>query len=266
MTIGFFMPLPLAMMIPFMGIQSAVMAKQFGENFQFGKRRISAMSNEAFNKLTPKILMENNAAEIRNMIPSMKESIHDMDEFQKFLIVEFLSMIKSLPADVLKFMGIDPRIFEEDYDAFVDSFTPKKGTFVDPRDVRPEQGPFDRPDVDEDAIDESLGNTKALRDAAKRNIASIKQAAKSPFTNTERGQFQSYKDANAEKQRVLKASKAAYTKAFNSGVRGSDLQRILLPFQARIVRPQRKIDAARKFIISKSSWAKYSNWLSGRQR
>ncbi len=90
------MPLPLAMMIPFMGIQSAVMAKQFGENFQFGKRRISAMSNDEFNKLTPKLMMSNANKELADMIPEMKESITSMNDFQEFLVREFLIMIDNI--------------------------------------------------------------------------------------------------------------------------------------------------------------------------
>jgi len=93
LPIGFFMPLPLAMMIPFMGIQSAVMAKQFGENFQYGKRRISAMSNEEFNKLTPTKLQLNANAELKAMIPAMEDSVKEMRTFQTFLIGEFLKML-----------------------------------------------------------------------------------------------------------------------------------------------------------------------------
>ncbi len=116
------MPLPLAMMIPFMGIQSAVMAKQFGENFQFGKRRISAMSNDEFNKLTPKIIMSNANTELSAMIPDMKQSITMMNEFQHFLILEFIKMIKdlvvSMPAAVLQLLGIDPALIEQ-FSSFV---------------------------------------------------------------------------------------------------------------------------------------------------
>ncbi len=87
------MPLPLAMMIPFMGIQSAVMAKQFGENFQYGKRRISAMDNKEFNALTPKRLQDNANLELKSMIPSMESAVVEMREFQTFLIREFIKMI-----------------------------------------------------------------------------------------------------------------------------------------------------------------------------
>ncbi len=109
LPIGFFMPLPLAMMIPFMGIQSSVMAKQFGENFQYGKRRISAMSNEEFNKLTPQKLQENANAELKAMIPSMEASIKEMSAFQTFLIGEFIKMIGDmLTAGLGKVLGISP--------------------------------------------------------------------------------------------------------------------------------------------------------------
>ncbi len=102
------MPLPLAMMIPFMGIQSAVMAKQFGENFQYGKRRISAMSNEEFNKLTPAKLQANANAELKSMIPSMEQSVIEMREFQTFLIREFLQMLNdAIGAGLGKLFGFN---------------------------------------------------------------------------------------------------------------------------------------------------------------
>ncbi len=108
LPIGFFMPLPLAMMIPFMGIQSAVMAKQFGENFQYGKRRISAMSNDEFNKLTPKMIQDNANAELKAMIPSMEQSVIEMRTFQTFLIKEFMQMLNdAIKAGFGKLFGVD---------------------------------------------------------------------------------------------------------------------------------------------------------------
>jgi len=99
-----FMPIPLAMMIPFMGAQSLVLGKQFGEGFQYGKRKISAMSNEEFNAITPAKLAQNNAEELKQMIPSMQQSITDMRGFQSFIVKELIETIKQLPADV--FSGI----------------------------------------------------------------------------------------------------------------------------------------------------------------
>ncbi len=148
LPIGFFMPLPLAMMIPFMGIQSAVMAKQFGENFQFGKRRISAMSNEEFNRLTPKILMENANAELKSMIPSMEQSIKDMSEFQTFLIGEFIRMIGDLLAAGLgKVLGLDEKGVDDSLTAiehFIHGHPSGHKTTVQPIPKGPDiQQPFD---------------------------------------------------------------------------------------------------------------------------
>jgi len=108
------MPLPLALMIPFMGIQSAVMAKQFGENFQYGKRRISAMDNKEFNALTPKKLQENANAELKAMIPSMQQSLTDMREFQVFVIKEFLLTVRAvIDAGLGKILGLNPTEINE---------------------------------------------------------------------------------------------------------------------------------------------------------
>ncbi len=105
-----FMPLPLAIMIPFMGIQSSVMARQFGMNFQYGKRKISSMSNEEFNKLTPAQMQADFARETKDMIPTFGESLKDMRPFQRMIWVEMLAVMKEaieLGIDVAK-AGVDP--------------------------------------------------------------------------------------------------------------------------------------------------------------
>ncbi len=89
-----FMPLPLAIMIPFMGMQSMVMAKQFGEGFQYGKRRISAMSNDEFNKLTMGQLMQSTNNELKGLIPDMKLALEAMRPFQRDIFVEMLAAMK----------------------------------------------------------------------------------------------------------------------------------------------------------------------------
>ncbi len=105
-----FMPLPLAIMIPFMGIQSGVMAQQFGMNFQYGKRKISAMTNEEFNKLTPEQMQADFSRQIKGMIPTFQQSLEDMRPFQRMIFVEMLAAFKGaveLGLDVAK-AGVDP--------------------------------------------------------------------------------------------------------------------------------------------------------------
>ncbi len=69
------------------------MAWQFGTNFQAGKRWISAMDNTTFNKLTPQSLMKQNTEAIREMIPTMQESLGFMTPLVKSVIIEFGAMI-----------------------------------------------------------------------------------------------------------------------------------------------------------------------------
>ncbi len=98
--LGAFMPLPLAMMIPFMATQSMVMGDAFGRAFQYGKRKISAMSNEEFNATS----MEQQASEMfaayKHIIPELRESILDSKELQKFIIIQLLDMPRDLLASL----------------------------------------------------------------------------------------------------------------------------------------------------------------------
>ncbi len=94
LPIGFFAPLPLPMMIPFMGIQSAVMAEQFGTMFQYGKRRISAMSNEEFNKMTPEMLQARITTQIQGMIPEMEKQIQAMRPMVVIIMKEFAEYVR----------------------------------------------------------------------------------------------------------------------------------------------------------------------------
>ncbi len=94
LPIGFFAPLPLPMMIPFMGIQSAVMAEQFGTMFQYGKRRISAMSNEEFNKMTPEMLQARITTQIQGMIPEMEKQIQAMRPMVVVIMKEFAEYVR----------------------------------------------------------------------------------------------------------------------------------------------------------------------------
>ncbi len=103
--IGFFAPLPLAMMLPFMAGQSMMMGDAFGKSYQYGKRKISAMSNEEFNKLSAQDLAKEIVADFNTIIPSMKTAMAASTEFQGQIIQEMGNIIKSLPAEITKFFG-----------------------------------------------------------------------------------------------------------------------------------------------------------------
>ncbi len=100
--IGFFAPLPLAMMMPFMAGQSMIMGDAFGKAYQYGKRKISAMSNEEFNKLTPDDLAKSLQTDYMSIIPSLKASTVASRDFQSFIIKELATIVRSVPTDVIQ--------------------------------------------------------------------------------------------------------------------------------------------------------------------
>ncbi len=97
-----FLPVPLPMMIPFMGAQSLVIGKMFGEGFQYGKRKISAMPNEEFNKLTFEKMMSNAREELKSAIPTINASMQDMDEMVEVVVNEFLKYLGLVTKTVLE--------------------------------------------------------------------------------------------------------------------------------------------------------------------
>ncbi len=96
LPISGFLPVPLPMMIPFMGAQSLVIGKMFGEGFQYGKRKISAMPNEEFNKLTFESMMSNAREEIKASVPTMAAAMQDMKPLVDVVVREFLQYINEV--------------------------------------------------------------------------------------------------------------------------------------------------------------------------
>ncbi len=93
LPISGFLPVPLPMMIPFMGAQSLVIGKMFGEGFQYGKRKISAMPNEEFNKLTFEAMMSNARDEMQASIPTMIQAMQDMKPMVAAVVHEFTNYL-----------------------------------------------------------------------------------------------------------------------------------------------------------------------------
>ncbi len=94
MTVGFFMPLPLAVMIPFMAGQSFAMGEAFGKGFQYGKRKISSMTNEQFNAMSAKDHFSETTADISAMIPSMKSQMNNFSTLQTDIIKTLIEQLK----------------------------------------------------------------------------------------------------------------------------------------------------------------------------
>ncbi len=87
-----------------MPIQSYLMMYFAGSGWQYGKRRISAMSNEQFNKLTPEELLKQHSIELKNMLPTLEKSLNDVTPLVRILIEQYGDFIrealKAMPAAI----------------------------------------------------------------------------------------------------------------------------------------------------------------------
>ncbi len=89
-----FTAIPNPQMLAFMPIQSYLMMYFAGSGWQYGKRKISAMSNEQFNKLTPEQLLQQHTLELKNMIPTLERSLNDVTPLVRILIEQYGDFIK----------------------------------------------------------------------------------------------------------------------------------------------------------------------------
>ncbi len=98
--IGFFAPLPLAIMIPFMAAQSAVMGEAFGKHYQYGKRKISSMSNEEFNKLDGGDVFGSIVTDYLKIIPQIQRAMEASSDFQDKVISEIIKIVPRIPGAI----------------------------------------------------------------------------------------------------------------------------------------------------------------------
>ncbi len=89
-----FTAVPNPQMLAFMPIQSYLMMYFAGSAWQFGKRKISAKSNEEFNNLTMKTLLEEHTMELKSVIPTLERSLQDITPLIRILIEQYGDFIK----------------------------------------------------------------------------------------------------------------------------------------------------------------------------
>ncbi len=90
-----FTAIPNPQMLAFMPIQSYLMMYFAGSGWQYGKRKISAMSNDEFNKLTPEQLLQQHSIELKNMLPTLEKSLNDVTPLVRILIEQYGDFIKA---------------------------------------------------------------------------------------------------------------------------------------------------------------------------
>ncbi len=77
-----------------MAAQSFAMGHAFGTSFQYGKRKISSLTNEEFNALSATDLHGELQADIRAMIPNMNKSFQRMEQFQIDIINSMVNTLR----------------------------------------------------------------------------------------------------------------------------------------------------------------------------
>ncbi len=91
-----FTAVPNPQMLAFMGAQSFIMMFQAGEGWQYGKRKISAMTNEEFNLLTPERLLQNQAVTLRNSLETIQKSMNDMTPMIETIVRQYGDFLKEV--------------------------------------------------------------------------------------------------------------------------------------------------------------------------
>ncbi len=96
-----FTAIPNPQMLAFMPIQSYLMMYFAGSGWQYGKRKISAMSNQEFNNLTPEVLLKQHSDELKAILPTLDKTLNDVTPLIATLIEQYgdfvREAIKALP-------------------------------------------------------------------------------------------------------------------------------------------------------------------------
>jgi len=93
-----FTAIPNPQMLAFMPIQSYLMMYFAGSGWQYGKRKISAMSNEEFNKLSPEQLISQHSDELKRIMPTLERSLNDVTPLVRILINQYGEFVKEIIA------------------------------------------------------------------------------------------------------------------------------------------------------------------------
>ncbi len=97
-----FTAIPNPQMLAFMPIQSFLMMYFAGSGWQYGKRKISAKSNEEFNKLTMQELLMQHSVELKSILPTMEKTMNDVTPLVRVIIEQYGDFIKEALAALPK--------------------------------------------------------------------------------------------------------------------------------------------------------------------
>ncbi len=89
-----FTAVPNPQMLAFMPIQSFLMMYFAGAGWQIGKRKISAIPNDQFNKMSANDLLKGFTADLRETIPTLESSMNDITPLIEVLVKQYGEFIK----------------------------------------------------------------------------------------------------------------------------------------------------------------------------
>ncbi len=118
-----FTAIPNPQMLAFMPIQSYLMMYFAGAGWQIGKRKMSAIPNDEFNKMSAKQLLEGFTADLRSTIPTLERSLNDITPLIETLIKQYGEFV-TLAASVI------PKVAEQTAQDIFTASTSKEGTFA----------------------------------------------------------------------------------------------------------------------------------------
>ncbi len=97
------------MMLSFLATQGFAIMYYGGAGWQFGKRKVSGMSNEQVNKMSPNDFLMRLHSETKTMVPTMAQGMQDMTPLVKTTLVLFgayiREAIKAFPEVVQNILG-----------------------------------------------------------------------------------------------------------------------------------------------------------------
>ncbi len=106
-----FTAIPNPQMLAFMPIQSYLMMFFAGAGWQIGKRKISAIPNDSFNRMSVNDLLKTFTADLKETIPTMERSLQDVTPLVRILVEQYGDFIRAaidaLPVTLQKAFGRD---------------------------------------------------------------------------------------------------------------------------------------------------------------
>ncbi len=144
-----FTAVPNPMMLSFLATQGFAIMYYGGAGWQFGKRKVSGMSNEEINKMSPNEFLMKLHSETKTMVPTMSQGMKDMTPLIRTTMIEFGAYVR----EAIQAVGpMVANIFRDPQQTSFSPLTQVAGSTVTP--VR--FGSSDRLDVDQAELEKQF--------------------------------------------------------------------------------------------------------------